>query len=133
MIIAVSCVDNQNKNQAMDLNVDKEVRDRIGMIKNYANKNDTVFIDPEEVDKKVRDMILLSKDIENLSASVNLSNQYFKDRCSRFQLNYDEFEHLNTGMHVNDIASVLKRNELLFLNYILLKNGSDAVPMRTAK
>ena len=133
MIIAVSCVDNQNKNQAMDLNVDKEVRDRIGMIKNYANKNDTVFIDPEEVDKKVQDMILLSKDIENLSASVNLSNQYFKDLCSRFQLNYEEFEHLNTGMHVNDIASVLKRNELLFLNYILLKNGSDAVPMRTAK
>ncbi len=128
-----SCVDNSNKNQAMDQNVEKEIRDRIVRIKEYAQKNDTVFIDPDEVDKKVRDMILLSKDVENLGASVNLSNQYFNGLCIRFNLNSTDFEKLNTGMHVNDIASVLKRNEMIFFNHILLKSGTDAIPMHTAQ
>ncbi len=128
-----ACVDNSNKNQAMDQNVEKEIRHRIVRIKEYAQKNDTVFIDPEEVDRKVRDMILLSKDIENLRASVNLSNEYFKGLCERFNLNGSDFEKLNTGMHVNDIASVLKRNEMIFFNHILLKSGTDAIPMHAAQ
>ena len=129
----LSCVDNSNKNQAIDLNIEKEIQERILKIKTLAKQNDTVFVDPDEVDKKVRDLILISKDIENLRASVNLSNQYFTDISNRFHLNVGDFEKLNTGMHVDDIASALKQNEMIFFNHILLKTSIDAVPMHSAR
>jgi hypothetical protein len=129
----LGCVDNHNKNQAIDISVEKEIRERIVKIKSFAKQNDTVFVDPDDVDKKIRDLILISKDIENLKAYVNLSNQYFIELARRFGLNNADFQKVNTGMHIDDIASTLKQNEMIFLNHILLKTGVEAVPMHTAR
>lgn len=133
IFLMLSCVDNSNKNQAMDLNIEQEIQDRIKKINMYAELNDTSFIIPETVDKKVRELILLSKDIENLSASVNMSNDYFKSLAKQYNIDVAGFDMLDTGMHVNDIASALKQNEMIFFNHILLKTGSDAIPMNTAR
>jgi hypothetical protein len=132
-ILLFGCIDNHNKNQAIDISIEKEIRERIVKIKTIAKQNDTVFVDPDEVDKKIRDLILISKDIENLRASVNLANQYFIELSRRFGLNVDDFQKINGGMHVDDIASALKQNEMIFLNHILLKTGVEAVPMHTAR
>lgn len=128
-LAVLSCIDNSNKNQAIDQNIDKEITERIIKIKELAKQNDTVFVNPDEVDKKIRDLILISKDIENLGASVNLSNQYFKELSGSFGINIADFEKINKGMHVNDIASALKQNEMIFFNHILLKSGNGTVPM----
>lgn len=133
LFFIMSCVDNSNKNQAMDLNIEQEIQDRIKKINMYAELNDTSFIIPETVDKKVRELILLSKDVENLSASVNMSNDYFKNLAKQYNIDVASFDMLDTGMHVNDIASALKQNEMIFFNHILLKTGSDAIPMNTAR
>lgn len=132
-ILLFGCIDNHNKNQAIDISIEKEIRERIVKIKTIAKQNDTVFVDPDEVDKKIRDLILISKDIENLRASVNLANQYFIELSRRFGLNVDDFQKINGGMHVDDIASALKQNEMIFLNHILLKTGVETVPMHTAR
>jgi hypothetical protein len=132
-ILLFGCIDNHNKNQAIDISIEKEIKERIVKIKTIAKQNDTVFVDPDEVDKKIGDLILISKDIENLKACANLSNQYFIELSRRFGLNIDDFQKINTGMHVDDIASTLKQNEMIFLNHILLKTGVEAVPMHTAR
>jgi hypothetical protein len=132
-ILLFGCIDNHNKNQAIDISIEKEIRERIVKIKTIAKQNDTVFVDPDEVDNKIRDLILISKDIENLSASVNLANQYFIELSRRFGINIIDFQKINASMHVDDIASTLKQNEMIFLNHILLKTGTEAVPMHTAR
>ena len=129
----ISCVDNSNKNQAVDINLDREIQERIVRIESYAKKNDTVFIYPRSVDQEVKNLVLLSKDIENLQAVVGKGNAYFLSLSKEFHLNNSDFEQLSTGMHVNDISTALKQNEMIFFNHILLKYGNEAVPMHAAQ
>lgn len=129
----LSCVDNSNKNQAIDSSVEKEISERITKIKALSLQNDTVFVDPDKVDKRIRELILLSKDIENLNACANLSNQYFLELSKTHGINVTEFQKLNTGMHINDMATALKQNEMLFFNHILLKTGIEAIPIHSAR
>jgi len=126
-------VDNSNKNQAVDFNLDEEIKERIVRIEAYAKINDTAFIYPKSVDQEVKNLILLSKEIENLQACVGKANAYFLSLSKEFHLNVSDFERLNTGMHINDITTALKQNEMIFFNHILLKSGSDAIPLHSAR
>jgi hypothetical protein len=67
---------------------------------------------------------LISKDIENLAACANLSNDFFGELAKEFSLNPLDFNSVKTEMHVNEIAVVLRQNELNFLNQLLFKSGS---------
>ena len=115
------------------MNLDREIAERIQRIESYAKMNDTVFTYPKSIDEEVKKVILMSKDIENLQAAVNRGNAYFLSLAKEFKLNIADFEQLNTGMHVDDIGSALKQNEMIFFNHILLKSGSEAVPMHAAQ
>jgi hypothetical protein len=117
----------------MDNYVDKEIRDRVKTINDLNKDRDTLIIDPAAVQKKVEDLILVSKDVENLSASVNMGNTYFAEMAKRYHLNSSDIKQLNTGMHVNDIASALKQNEMALFNHVLLQVNKDAVPLHSAQ
>jgi hypothetical protein len=133
LFFLLSCENNSNKNQAVDMNLDREIAERIQRIESYAKMNDTVFTYPKSIDEEVKKVILMSKDIENLQAAVNRGNAYFLSLAKEFKLNIADFEQLNTGMHVDDIGSALKQNEMIFFNHILLKSGTAAVPMHAAQ
>lgn len=130
----LACTDNSNKNQAMDQYVNKEIRDRIARIKSMNASMDTVLIDADAVEKKIGELILLSKDIENPGASVKLSNDYLDQLIKTYHLNQSDFKKIHAGMHVDDIASVLKQDEMALFNHILLQTGQDgAVPLHAAQ
>lgn len=133
ILFLCACVDNQNKNQAVDNYVNREVSERIKMIGQINKDNDTVIINPLEIDKRVNELVLLSRDIENLSASVNLSNQYFLEMSNRFRVDPRQFKKLNTGMHVNDISSTIKQNEMVLFNEVILSSGFKDILLHTAK
>jgi hypothetical protein len=132
-LVLLGCTDNSNKNQSMDSYVDKEIRDRVKTINDLNKGRDTLIIDPVAVRKKVDELILVSKDIENLSASVTMGNAYFAEMTKRYHLNSSDIKQLNTGMHVNDIASALKQNEMVLFNHVLLQVNKDAVPLHSAQ
>lgn len=133
ILFLCSCVDNQNKNQAIDNYVNREVSERIKMIRQINKDNDTIIINPLEIDKRVNELVLLSKDVENLSASVNLSNHYFLEMAARFNIDERQFKKLNTGMHVNDISSTIKQNEMVLFNEVILSSGFKDILLHTAK
>ena len=99
----------------------------------FNKDNDTVIINPLEIDKRINELVLLSKDIENLSASVNLSNQYFQEMAGRYKIDERQFKKLNTGMHVNDISSTIKQNEMVLFNEVILSSGFKDILLHTAK
>ena len=132
-LLVFACTDNSNKNQSMDNYVDKEIRDRVKSIEELNRQKDTVIIDPVAVEHKVGELILLSKDIENLSAAVGLGNAYFDEMAKRYHLNASDIKQLEKGMHINDMASALKQNEMALFNHVLLRVNKNAVPLHTAQ
>ncbi len=117
----------------MDHYVEKEIRDRIERIKALNKAGDTVIIDPEAVQKKINDLLLLSKDVENLGACVAMSSQYFEALTKQYRLNPSDLKRIEAGMHINDIASALKQNEMVLFNHVLLQTGANAVPLHAAQ
>ena len=117
----------------MDNYVQKEIQDRIAQINQLNRNKDTVIIDPAAVEKKVNELLLLSKDIENLGACANVANRYFEDLTVQHHLNPADLKKINTGMHIDDISSVLKQNEMVVFNHILLQSGSDGFPLHAAQ
>jgi hypothetical protein len=126
-------VDNSNKNQSVDNYVNREVSERIKMIAQINKENDTILINPLAIDKRINELVLLSKDVENLSASVNLSNQYFFDMATIYGIDARQFRKINAGMHVNDIGTTIKQNEMVLFNEVILKSGFKDILLRTAK
>lgn len=133
MFFISACVDNSNKNQSVDNYVNREVSERIKMIAQINKENDTILINPLAIDKRINELVLLSKDVENLSASVNLSNQYFAEMATTYGIDVREFRKINTGMHVNDIGTTIKQNEMVLFNEVILKSGFKDILLRSAK
>ena len=117
----------------MDQYVQKEIQDRISRISALNKSRSTVIIDPVAVERKVNDLLLLSKDIENLGACANMANQYFAGLTKQYHLSSSDLGKINTGMHVNDIASVLKQNEMVVFNHILLQSDTVSFPLHAAQ
>lgn len=132
-LIFSSCSNSENKNRKIDGSFNKEIGDRIKILNKDSVQSDSLKIDPNEIDSVVNTLILLSKDIENISASINKSNSYFDTLASQHGFSPYDFIKLKNGMHVDDIATTLKQNELTFFNKILLKNNKSDLLLHSAQ
>jgi hypothetical protein len=128
-----SCSTSENKNRKIDGSFNKEIGERIKILNKDSIQTDSLKIDPNEIDSVVNTLILLSKDIENISASVNKSNNYFDTLASQHDFSPYDFIKVKNGMHVDDIATTLKQNELIFFNKILLKNNKSDLLLHSAQ
>ena len=87
--------------------------------------NDSVAGAARQVDKRVGELVLISKDIENLGASVRLSNEAFAGWSKSLGMNPADFETLSTQMHADEIEVLLRKNELDLLNQLLLRSAGS--------
>jgi hypothetical protein len=109
----------------MLLYFEQEVSDRLLAMESPAVKNDSLAQRVREIDKRISEFILISKDIENLAASVSLSNAYFNELSEEFKLKSSDFSSLHPQMHVNEIAVRLRQNELNLFNQLLFRFSGD--------
>ena len=133
IIVLCSCSGSENKNRKIDGSFNKEIGERIKILNKDSIQTDPLKIDPNEIDSAVNTLILLSKDIENISASINKSNNYFDTLASQHGFSPYEFIKVKNGMHIDDIATTLKQNELIFFNKILLKNNKSDLLLHSAQ
>lgn len=133
IIVLCSCSTSENKNRKIDGSFNKEIGERIKMLNKDSIQTDSLKIDPYKIDSVVNTLILLSKDIENISASINKSNNYFDTLASQHGFSPYDFIKVKNGMHVDDIATTLKQNELIFFNKILLKNNKSDLLLHSAQ
>lgn len=94
---------------------------------------DSTYIDPHKIDEEINKFILLSKDIENLNASIIRSTQFFNTISMKYQLNRADFTNIDKSMTLDQMAMVLKGNELNLFNQILFKNNKGESLMYTAQ
>jgi hypothetical protein len=121
-----------NKNKEVDVYLETEIKSRMAAIEGLPVLCDSLAIDPAVIDKQVYNLILLSKDIENLKASVTKANAFFLEMSGKYNLNNLDFVRLTTHMHVNDIASTLKQNELNLFNQLILRYNPKGIVLFTA-
>jgi len=86
-----------------------------------------------DVQREVDRFLLLSKDIENLDASINLSRAYFDKLSIKFKMSRTDFTDITKTMTLEEIANVLKGNELNFYNQVLFKYKGAEGAMFTAQ
>lgn len=132
VLLLLSCR-NSNQNKDMDLYFNKEIKNRMQIIAGLSGQADTLKTIVAALDKEVNNIILLSKDVENIGASVIRANDYFKTLALKYGINDSDFTKLSTGMHVNDIATILRQNELNLFNQLILKNNPSGLPLFTAQ
>lgn len=132
-LVLFSCSNSENKNRKIDGSFNTEIGERIKMLNKDSIQTDSLKINPNEIDSIVNTLILLSKDIENISASINKSNSYFDTLASQHGFSPYDFIKVKNGVHVDDIATTLKQNELTFFNKILLKNNKSDLLLHSAQ
>ena len=131
--VLFACNASENKNRKIDGPINTEIGARIKLLNTGGVQADSLKINPNEVDSIVNSLILLSKDIENISASIGKSNTYFDKLAAKYKLNSYSFIPVKNGMHVDDIATTLKQNELSFFNMMLLKNNKSELLLHTVQ
>lgn len=131
LLFANSCRNTNNKSET-DAWLDGEIKNRMEVLVNLSQPADINSIHPYEIDREINNILLLSKDIENIQASVNRANRYFETMSSKQALNHSDFIVLRTDMHLDEIATDLKQNELNLLNQLIFKTGKTGLPMYTA-
>lgn len=119
ILVAFAC---RNTGEVRDMNAyfENEIRNRQEVLRKLDTANSS-GINTAAIHEEVNACILLSKDIENLSASVDRGNAYFLNMANSYSISYGDFTKLTTGMHVDEIALVLKQNELNLLNQLIFK------------
>jgi len=100
-----------------------EINNRREVLDNREKGKDTLKINTSAIDEEINSYILLSKDRENLSASVHKANAYFLNMANSYGINYNDFTKLNTQMNLDEIALVLKQNELNLFNQLIFKTN----------
>ncbi len=125
-------VNTGNKHKAGDEFMTMEINDRMKLIGEINNENDTLLINAAAVDKRVNELLLLSRDVENLGASVELSNTYFSELANQYNIPSSEFKKVDTRLHANDIGSLIRQNEMVLFNQVILRSGNAAFMLRTA-
>ncbi len=124
---------NSNPNQKMDSYFEKEISNRRQILDTRHLTVDSLKVNTAEIDLEINRIILLSKDLENLTASVNRGNSYFKKLNDAFHLDLSEFTILTAAMYGNDIATVLKQNELTLFNRLIFKGQAIQINPATAQ
>jgi hypothetical protein len=94
---------------------------------------DSLMMDVMKAHTEVDRFLLLSKDVENLDASINLSRNYFDELTQKFNFKRADFTDINKTMTLEEIANVLKGNELNFYNQVLFKYKGAEGAMFTAQ
>lgn len=109
--------------------LDKEIADRSALL-----SKDTAFV-PElaKINKDVMNLTLLTIDIENISASINKSNQYFYEAPKHYGVDTSGFVYLYKGVPLCDIVGIIKKNHLNLLNKIILRQNKSGDLMYTAQ
>lgn len=131
LLFANSCRNSGNQTET-DEWLNEEIKTRIEVLNDIPQTKDSLFINPDEIDQEINNILLLSKDIENIQASVHRANMYFQKMSSRYVLNQYDFIVLRTDMHLDELATNLKQNELNLLNQLIFKTGKTGLPMYTA-
>lgn len=125
----LTCCRDTNPAKGMNAYFDSEIKNRRQLLDSLSAKSDSLKVNTAAIEEEISNYILLSKDIENLPAAVNKSNAYFLNMANSYGINYSDFTELNTGMHINEMASVLKQNELNLFNQLIFKyKQAPAVP-----
>lgn len=131
-LVIISCRDTTQEKE-MHAYFNKEIRNRREVLDKLSLQNDSLKINTAAIDEEINNYILLSKDIENLSAAVNKSNAYFLNMANSYGINYADFTKLNTGMHINEMALILKQNELNLFNQLIFKRNPSQNTIYTAQ
>jgi hypothetical protein len=128
-----ACNYSENKNKKLNTTINKEIENKIKLLNTSGIQTTSLKANAKQIDSNVNSLILLSKDIENISAAINKSNQYYNKLSETYQINNNQFKKIKVGMHVDDIETILRENELNFFNLILIKNNRSDLLLNTAK
>jgi hypothetical protein len=128
-----ACNYSENKNKKLNTTINKEIENKIKLLNTSGIQTTSLKANARQIDSNVNSLILLSKDIENISAAINKYNQYYKKLSETYQINNNQFKKIKVGMHVDDIETILRENELNFFNLILIKNNRSDLLLNTAK
>lgn len=109
--------------------LDKEISERALIL-----SKDTAFsAELDNIRKNVDNLRLLTVDIENLSASINKSNQYFSGAAKKYGVDTSGFVVLYKGVPLQDIVNIIKKNHLNLLNKIIIVRNKNESLMYTAQ
>lgn len=109
--------------------LDKEINERSLIL-----SKDTAFAaELDSIRRCVDNLKFLTIDIENLSASINKSNQYFREAAKQYGVDTSGFVVLYKGVPLQDIVNVIKKNHLNLLNKIIIVRNKNGVLMYTAQ
>ena len=128
-----ACNYSENKNKKVNITINKEIESKLKLLNTSGIQTDSLKANAKQIDSNINSLILLSKDIENMSAVVFKANQYFNTLSQTYKLNSNQFITIKTGMHVDDVTTILKENELKFFDLILIKNNRSDLLLNTAK
>jgi hypothetical protein len=126
-----SCRQSKQNNLETNEYLEKQILNRIDVI-SASEKADSLMPALYDINREVGQLVLLSKDVENMAASVNRSNTYFDSVVKQYQLDSSDFVRLTRDMPLNDVETVIKKNELNLLNKIIFKH-KIGTPMYTAQ
>jgi hypothetical protein len=127
LMLLNACGNTSNESHDMEQYFAGQVKERMMAFDKLPARDSVVKKRVAEIDRRVGEIILMSRDVENLQASVNVSNGYFSELSKEFGLNEKDFNSINTGMHVNEIAVILRQNELNLFNQLLFRLSDDPV------
>jgi hypothetical protein len=112
-----ACNYSENKNKKVNITINKEIESKLKLLNTSGIQTDALKANAKQIDSNVNCLILLSKDIENISAAINKSNQYYKKLSETYKINNNQFKKIKVGMHVDDIETILRENELNFFRH----------------
>jgi hypothetical protein len=131
VLVLFSCGRRNDPNESK-LNIeylDKEIEERALVL----SKDTAFFEELNTIRKDVDNLKYLTIDIENINASINKSNQYFKEASKKYGVDTSGFVVLYKGVPLHDIVNMIKKNHLNLLNKIIIQRNVNGELMFTAQ
>ena len=131
ILILFSCGRRNDPNETK-LNLeylDKEINERTLVL----SKDSSFSKELNTIRKNVDNLKYLTIDIENINASINKSNEYFKEASKRYGVDTSGFVVLYKGIPLQDIVNMIKKNHLNLLNKIIILRNVNGELMFTAQ
>jgi hypothetical protein len=130
LFLILSCRD-KDPVEELNAQLDTEITQRFSLI-NSVKGNSEIQKSASRLHQKTKELELMSKDIENLPSTLNHANNWIKSINDTLHITH-ELLSLERGMNLDEISAVLKQNELLLLNEIVLKNKLGEVQLSSAR
>ena len=132
-VLFFNCKHSLNTNVANSEYLEQQLTKRLDVIAQSTLQANSTLPDIKKITAEIDKLILLSKDVENLKASLNQSNSFFENTAKNYNIESSDFEKLYEGMPLEDITTVIKKNELNLLNKIIFKYYNTSGGMFTAQ